>query len=169
MDSVGPEVAVACRDVGIIGHQLYVSHRGEVLVDSASGVDGLGHQLVPQSVLPLFCAMKPILALRVVDSLASDVDTAVVGDLASMPAPIGRIKVADLMSHSAGLPRPSGRQMLLSPSDRRLEQIAYFMKSIPPDEYWSAYSEAAAWYILRECLTSITGDRHDASIASDEC
>lgn len=124
MDSVGPEVAVACRDVGITGHQLYVSHQVEVLVDSATGVDGFGHQLAPQSVLPLFCAMKPILALRVAESLASDVDTAVVGDLVSVPAPIGRIKVADLMSHSAGLPRPSGRQMLLSPSDRRLEQIA---------------------------------------------
>ena len=144
------------------GAQVTVRHRGEVVLDTALGDAGVGHEVTPETVFRVYCTIKPITAVAVVamvDRGELDLEEPVVDRLPNLKGLPRDVRVVDLLDHTAGLHRIAAVRMeLLSPSKRRdvLERAA-------PPAGWkvgrdAGYSEYAAWHLLGWMIEDIAGE-----------
>jgi CubicO group peptidase (beta-lactamase class C family) len=144
------------------GAQVTVRHRGEVVLDTALGDAGVGHEVTPETVFRVYCTIKPVTAVAVVgmvDRGELDLEEPVVDRLPNLNGLPPDVRVVDLLDHTAGLHRIAAVRMeLLSPSKRRdvLERAA-------PPAGWkvgrdAGYSEYAAWHLLGWMIEDIAGE-----------
>ena len=144
------------------GAQVTVRHRGEVVLDTALGDAGVGHEVTPETVFRVYCTIKPVTAVAVVglvDRGELDLEQPVVDRLPNLKGLPPEVRVVDLLDHTAGLHRIAAVRMeMLSPSKRRdvLERAA-------PPAGWkvgrdAGYSEYAAWHLLGWMIEDITGE-----------
>jgi CubicO group peptidase (beta-lactamase class C family) len=142
------------------GSQLVVRQGGEVLLDWAGGVDGLGRPVTPDNLFAIYCAGKPVLALGIATQIEADevslndrLRHLLPGDV---PEPIADLTVAHLLTHTAGLHHLSAFEYLLQSRPRR-EAAALAAK---PPMGWvpgrqAGYAEAAAWHLLAMVLEEL--------------
>ena len=134
------------------GAQLYVECGGTEVVDTAWG-DGAGRTIHRDSVHSAFCATKPLMGLAV--GLAADagllgLDDRVIDHVPrSWAAP--SVTVREVLSHRAGLRRPSAAGWRMTHPDGR----AALLPSPPVPT--PVYSEISGWLLLAEALRAVTG------------
>jgi CubicO group peptidase (beta-lactamase class C family) len=144
------------------GAQVCVRHRGEVVLDTALGDAGVGHDVTPETVFRVYCTIKPVTAVAVVGLLDRgelDLEASVAGLLPQLQGLPTEVRVVDLLDHTAGLHRMAAVRMeMLSPAKQRevLERAA-------PPPGWrvgrdAGYSEYAAWHLLKWIVEDITGE-----------
>ncbi|MGH8542328.1 MAG: serine hydrolase domain-containing protein [Gammaproteobacteria bacterium] len=110
------------------------------------------------TLMPLACAVKPVLALAVA-TLVEDRSLALSARLGALlpefrDSPIGGVTVEQLLSHSVGLqrePRVAGTSTVQSV----LGEIAQWTDDVPANVP-PTYSEALNWYILAGVVAAIT-------------
>jgi CubicO group peptidase (beta-lactamase class C family) len=144
------------------GAQVYVSCRGEVLMDAAFGCDGLGRPMTTETLSAVYCTIKPMIAVVVLlaeqdGALHRDMALGEVLELDANPA-IASVRLRDLLTHRAGLHTvPSLLAGFSPPAARHL----LAMNARPP-EGWNrdadaAYSEWLGFYLLALALRQCTG------------
>jgi CubicO group peptidase (beta-lactamase class C family) len=144
------------------GTQIYVSYRGETVLDAAFGHDGLGRPMGTDTLSAVYCTIKPMISVLV---LLAEQDGAlrremVLGELLEIdgnPA-LAEVRLEDLLTHRAGLHTiPSLLGGFTPPAARH--ELA--MTAHPPDgwnrETDAAYSEWLGYYLIAQVLRRRTG------------
>src|SRR2546423_9384623 len=149
------EAGVLCS-----GAQIYVSVDGRVQIDEAYGDARPGRPMQPTTVLPLYCATKPIVALAVDQLVAGgicDLDRPLgPGLLPQAPADVQATTVRQVLSHQAGLPvfeRPPW-WALIDDETRRTTLLSASQRLRPGS---TAYSAFVAWNLLDEAARTSVG------------
>jgi CubicO group peptidase (beta-lactamase class C family) len=139
------------------GIQLYLEHRGEVLISDAWG-DCAGLPIEIDSVHPAYCATKPLLALVVghlIDRSAID-GTTVLSELDRELSWVGpHVTVAQILSHQAGMREPNAALWRMTPPTNRHELLTAFGI---PDGATATYSEFAGWLALGKACEAAVGE-----------
>lgn len=137
------------------GYQIYVEHRGHVLTDVASGIDGRGRPVRPDTLFALYCAGKPLIAAAIAllvqerELSWADRISDVVPELRGTPS--GFARVADLLNHSAEIPYISANDAVFGSSDQ-IERAVRRVELIPLERSRRAYSRYTGWHILGTVL-----------------
>lgn len=143
--------------------QVYVSVGGQVLLDFGAGVDGACSPVGADSLFVVYCAAKPVLAVAIgclleAGELSLDDRIGDVLDTDGVPAELVPITVAQLLSHTAGLHDLRAHEVAAMPP--RLHRS--IVRGMRPPVGWArgrsvAYSEAASWQLLGECVEAVSG------------
>jgi CubicO group peptidase (beta-lactamase class C family) len=145
------------------GGQVYASVEGDVVVDVALGVDGLGEPVDRSTLFAVYCAGKPVVALAV-GCLVDDGELSF-GDLVGhvvdgpLPAELASLQISFLLDHTAGLHGLSAAEYMATPAQHHDELVASVRQ--PPG--WGvggdvAYSEVAAWHVLGQVIEALAGE-----------
>jgi CubicO group peptidase (beta-lactamase class C family) len=134
------------RQVFCTGAQLYVEGPGGLSVNEAFG-ECAGRPVRVDSLHSAFCLTKPLLPLAIAwlvdDGLVSFDDE--VGQHADLrPVCEARTTLRQLLSHGAGLGRPTASEWRMTAVDARMDLLA----SYPTSADKHAYSELAAGFVL---------------------
>jgi CubicO group peptidase (beta-lactamase class C family) len=149
-------------DIGdLVGYQLHVIHRGEVVVDACHGIDGLDRPLAPDSLFAVYCATKPVAAVVAAELAAEGVlsfDDRLCDHLGHASETFEHVHLRHLLAHSAGLHGYRAQDYLMLPPDAR--RLAALHSRPHPD--WpigerSAYGEYVPWFLLGLVLERVTG------------
>jgi len=149
-----------------LGAQLYVSKRGEVLIDTAFGQAREGVAMTPDSLTLWFSAGKPLTAAAIaqlVERGALGWNTRVAELLPAFAAG-GKetITVQHILTHTAGLHAADDIELLSWPDTiERISATPLPAGWIPGER--AAYSSRAGWFILGEIIRLVTGhpvERH---------
>lgn len=161
-EAVG-RVAALVRDGTLcVGAQLVVYREGHLVADVAIGQDGLGRGITLDTLFALYCTAKPLTTLGVAQLVASgalDLD-APVGQVldGGCGEGLARVRVRDLLNHSAGLHHLTAQLAVFTPPRMR---GALVMGEGPPPGWRvgvdAAYSEFGAWHVLGAVVESVTG------------
>lgn len=143
------------------GVQACVSLGDEVVMDVVLGDDGLGRLVAPQTLFRVYCSIKPVAAVAVgllVDEGIVDLDAPLEAMFGSYVALRGGTTLRHVMSHTAGLQRPDGVTIELTPPARRQALI----EREPRPDGWvlgrdAAYSEHVAWHVVGRVIEQATG------------
>lgn len=117
------------------------------------GEDALGRPFTPQTLHPMYCCAKTVLAIVAANLVAGkdlSVDD-VVGDLIQAPSPHASMTISELLSHRSGIIRPGMTETVIYPPRERLP-AALGNKPITLGNDETAYSEAAASIVVAACL-----------------
>lgn len=136
-----------------LGAQVALYEAGELLVNSALGVAGAGQPMTVQTLLPSWCASKPLLALCI-HVLAERGELSLDEPISAQTAAGSCLSVIeatprDLLNHAGGMVRPRALDAYLTPLHERLDLVL----NGRTDEV--GYSEYAAWRLLDELVTEI--------------
>lgn len=144
------------------GAQVSIRVAGEEVYAYVGGDDGRGQPVAHDSVFRVYCTTKPIAALAVaalVDDGVLDLDEPLVDRLPEVRALTGTVTLRHVLSHAAGLHRPSAVEVELVPPDRR---PAFFAAVERPARFAVgsevAYSERFAWHVVGLVLEQATGE-----------
>lgn len=147
---------------GLSGVQIDVRVRGEQVFSLAMGSAGT-RPVTDVTVFRGYCALKPVTAVaiaKLVDAELLDLDQ----PLSSL-LPTVRVLAEDpitlrhVMTHTAGLHVPSGRDVELVPPEMRRE----LFEQAPGVKPWrighdAGYSEAFGWHLLGRVIEVVTGE-----------
>lgn len=154
-----------------LGMQLYVSLKGEVVVDFAIGQNRRNETLTPQVLCPWLSSGKPVTAVAVMQFV--EAGRIRLGDqVASYIPEFGvqgksGITIANLLTHTAGLrPIPSGWP------HRDWKEIITKISESPLRRNWvsgesAAYDPALSWFLLGEILRRIDGRTVDQIVREE--
>lgn len=141
--------------------QLSVAVRGESVLESAFGYDGVGRLVEADSLFSIYCAAKPLLALllalledRGILPLATTVDSVIPG----VKPRVGRLTCIDILSQAACLIQPRGVEGILACA--MLKEALASTFDVGPgssNPACTGYSEFAGWYLLSEIVRRVTG------------
>jgi len=145
----------------LFGYQLHVVHRGEVLVDTASGTDAFDRPIERDSLFAVYCATKPVAAIVTAAIVAQGLlafDAPVRQFVPETDASFDRVRIHHLLTHTAGLHGYRAADYLLLPPD--LRRFAATRSRPHPD--WpigtrTAYGEFVAWFLLCLAVESAAG------------
>jgi CubicO group peptidase (beta-lactamase class C family) len=144
------------------GAQLYISLRGQTMVDAAVGIDGTGSPVTTETLFSVYCAAKPVTTLgiaRLVDRGACGLDD----DLGSLlPGQacdeLHRVRLREVLNHTAGLHRQMVVTMGFLGPQRRGEAV---LRTPPPLEWRQGvdggYSEYGGWHLLGLVIEAVSG------------
>ena len=144
-----------------LGAQLFVSLRGETLVEAAIGEARPHVPLTPQHLLLWLSATKPLTAVAIAqqwergrlgldDSVAQHVpEFAVHGK--------ERITIRHLLTHTGGI-----RMVDLGGPERRWDEVIALIAARRPEPNWipgqkAGYHEASSWFLLAEIVRRLDG------------
>jgi CubicO group peptidase (beta-lactamase class C family) len=144
------------------GAQVCVSRKGQVLLDSSVGDDGLGRTLHSDTIFRVYCTIKPVTALAVallVEAGGLDLDRPLSEYLGPTAVSSPRVTARHLLNHTAGLHPLTGVAAEMMSATERRSAIAAIQS--PPG--WrigidAGYSEYAGWMLLGELMQRITGE-----------
>ena len=148
------------------GVQATISVRGEVILDLTAGDDGLGRPMAPDTLLRIYCTIKPVTAVAVgllLDAGRLDLDAPIDDVLSGYDALAGGASLRQVMTHTAGLQSPDGQTIELTPPDRRRTMLQHQKRPTG----WqlgrdAAYSEHFGWHVVGRLIEEVTGeDLHD--------
>lgn len=130
--------------------------------DVARGYAFEGDPLLASHLHPIYCLGKPVLANAVWHLFADgfiDLDTTV-REAAGQAHPWveGATTVVDLLTHNAGLHRPTAMEWRMNPPAARVNMVPPGSKRAP------AYSEIIAGLVLEDILIAVTGHEPAAFI-----
>lgn len=144
------------------GGQLYVSVGGDVALDLALGVDGLGELVDTGSLFSVYCAAKPVFVtalgclfddgeLSLDDQLGHVVDE-------SLPDELSSLVVGDLLNHTAGV-HELDTYVFLASSEVAQRQL---VRSDVPPPGWRVgrdvgYIQITGWELLGRAVQDLTG------------
>jgi len=143
------------------GAQLAVEIGGERVLDAAIGDNGMSEAMSSGHVFRVYCTIKPITAIaiaRLVDEALVGLDEPLERRLPDLPVLTGGVTLRHVLTHTAGLHRPTGIEMeILTPAKRRGAVGAAVR---PPG--WrlgvdAAYSEYAGWHVLGWLIETVSG------------
>ena len=154
-----------------LGAQIYVSLRGEMVMDFACGEGRAGVRMRTDSVVQWFSAGKPLTALAVAQLFEKG--------LVRIDAPVsdyvpefGRngkeaITVEHLLTHTGGFRKADGL-----PGDLSWDEMIRSICDAPMEENWVAgeragYSTTAAWYVLGEMIRRVSGVEVDRYVRAE--
>lgn len=144
------------------GVQAWVSIGGETVLDVAMGDDGLGRPVSPNTLFRVYCTIKPVTALAVAllaDAGIVDLDDPLAARLPSVAGVRGGVTARHVLTHTAGLHRPSGVTVEMIPPERRAE---VFDRQERPSGWRvghdAGYSEFGGWHLLGRLLEIFTGE-----------
>jgi len=156
-------------DLGVFfcGAQAYVSLAGQVLADVAVGIARPGVPMRPDTIMPLYCTVKPVLPIAMgllVDQGRLDFD-AELGDVVNelrANAALATMTFRSLLSHTAGLVDPPAAAVFLASNDVRRRVL----RKVAPRPNWDprtmlGYSEWPAWNLLGIAVEHVTGEGAD--------
>jgi len=153
------------------GAQLYVSLRGEVVVDFACGEARAGVAMRTDSVVQWFSSGKPLTALAVAQLFEKGLVRidAPVSDYVREFGKNGKeaITVEHLLTHTAGFRKADGL-----PGDLSWDEMIARICDAPLEENWvpgerAGYSTTAAWYLLGEIIRRVSGSEVDRYVRSE--
>ena len=140
-----------------LGAQVYVSLRGDVVVDDGVGLARDDLALTRDTLMPWYSATKPLLAVSIaqlVEQGRVDYDDFVVDFVPELgPGKKERITLRHLLTHTSGLPQLDFSAET-QPWDTIVHRIARAELVAPPGER-AAYSTQAGWYLLAEVLRRV--------------
>lgn len=144
------------------GVQAYVSIGGETVLDVATGDDGLGREVGCDTLFRVYCTIKPVTALalgHLVDAGVLDLDAPLDRHLPAVAGLRSGVTARHVLTHSAGLHRPSGVTVELMAPERRAGAIDRQERP----SWWRlgvdvGYSEYAGWYLLGRLIEELTGE-----------
>jgi CubicO group peptidase (beta-lactamase class C family) len=143
------------------GAQLCVMVGDEPVFEFARGEAGTGQPMTCDTVMKVYCAIKPVTAVAVarhIDSGALDLDEPAGALLPTVAALRDRsVTVRHLLNHTAGLHEPCAVHMELLPSHKRRA----FVDTMQRAHGWrvghdAGYAEFAAWHLLGRILEVVT-------------
>lgn len=153
------------------GMQVYVSLRGEVIVDFATGQNAPNQTLIPQMLCAWLSSGKPLTAVAVmqfIERQSLDLDDRV-GHWIPEFATKGKQKVTirHLLTHTAGL-----RPITTGWPHRSWKEIIEKICAVRLRRDWvagqqAAYDPALSWFILGEILRRIDGRTIDQIVRQD--
>jgi CubicO group peptidase (beta-lactamase class C family) len=143
------------------GAQIAIEVGGECVLDAVIGDNGLGEPMSSVHLFRVYCTIKPIAALavgRLLDEGLVDLDEPLAERLADLTVLADGVTLRHVLTHTAGLQRPTGVEMELMVPARRRGAVA--AASRPPG--WrlgidAAYSEYAGWHVLGWLIEDVTG------------
>lgn len=147
------------------GWQLYVRRGSEPLASLASGWARADVRMSIDTVLPVFCCIKPLVTAALLSVLAEhdvSVETplaTVVDDFARPGSTKARINFRHLLSHSAGLIPDPAYPLLEAPREDVWRAIAAFElpDGVLPGRL-AYYGVLSAWFTVAEALERLTGE-----------
>lgn len=123
----------------------------EAAVDLNAGSDALGNEVTAETVVPLFCLAKPLVAAAVHDAVqAGELSFEdCLGDLIDVHESLRRATVLELLEHRSGIIGPRGIEAgLLGRAERRL----LLAQEPEPVSHPTHYSEVLGFEALGWCL-----------------
>jgi CubicO group peptidase (beta-lactamase class C family) len=154
------EKAIAAGDVAR-GAQVCAKVEGETVLEIARGAAGDGNPMRGDTIVKVYCAIKPVTAVAVaahVDSGRLSLDEPA-GKLLPAVAALtdGAITVRHLLNHTAGLHEPYAVHMELLPSHKR----DAFVDAMRLPDGWrigrdAGYSEFVGWHLLGRLLEAVS-------------
>jgi CubicO group peptidase (beta-lactamase class C family) len=150
------------------GAQLYVSRRGESLIDFACGEGRPGVSMGTDSIVQWFSSGKPITAIALARLYEKG--------LVQLPAAVSEylpefgvggkegITIEHLLTHTSGI-----RVADKIPADLPWEETIRKICSTPLEENWTpgeraGYSTTAAWFVLAEIVQRVVGEPLDEHV-----
>jgi CubicO group peptidase (beta-lactamase class C family) len=148
------ELVTTVTDTGIAtGVQLFGATSNQV-VDLAFGADHRGEPMQPDQLYGTYCLTKPLVPLGL--ALLEEADTirfdANIGSLLPQCAIDARLTIRDLLTHRAGLMRPTKIECQIW-SDDVVEREMLGVTGAPGV---AEYSDYAAWWFLVRVLEAVT-------------
>lgn len=143
------------------GAQVYVSVRGDGLVDAALGEAAAGKAMTPQTLNLWRSSGKPMTAaalLRVFEELGLKVTDSVQSHLPDFASP--HVRVCDLLTHTSGLPN----EQLAWPTASWGDIVHAVCRLQPDPNVRAAYSYTATWFLLGEILRLRAGSNQYAEL-----
>jgi CubicO group peptidase (beta-lactamase class C family) len=154
-----------------LGAQVYVSIHAAVLADDATGEARRDAPLTPDTLMPWYSAVKPLLAVciaQLVEESRLDYDDYVVDFVPELgPGDKERMTLRHLLTHLSGLPQLDFYGESL-PWDAIVHRICRADLLAPPGER-AAYNTEAAWYLLAEVLRRVDGRPYDRYLREMLC
>ena len=147
------------------GVQVYVSVGGEVVLNAGFGEAGPGRPLDEAAIMLWRSAGKPVTAaaiLSLVEQAALRLDSTVRDCLPQAGGDVGSITIAELLTHTSGLPLLDTGWPALSWEDT-LQRI---LTAGPRDRAVAAYQPQSTWFMLGEILRRHT-DPADTSASAN--
>lgn len=144
------------------GAQLAIQVGDGPVFTRSFGDDGRGQPVGDDTVFRVYCTIKPVTAIavaRLVDAGDLDLDEPLAGLVPDIRAVAeGTVTLRDVLSHAAGLHRPTGVEIELVPPDRR---EAHFASQVRDPRFRVgvdvAYSERFAWHVVGRVLERSSG------------
>lgn len=158
-----------CRDDVGTGGQLVIFSKGHLAADVAVGVDGLSRAVDSDSLMPVYCATKPLLAAAVT-ALAHDgrldLEAALSAFLPEVRGTsLGRVSLRSLLAHRAGpWEFTAHRARMLAPSGR-FDGLLHYDSDGPHTD--AVYSEIGAWLLLSRVVELETGNPWEEAVRQD--
>ena len=145
------------------GAQIAVVRDGELVLDAAFGDDGTGRPMAPDTVLRVYCSIKPVTAMAIghlLDDGTLELDQPLV-ELLPGPKALadGRVTLRHVLNHTAGLHRPMAIEIeIVAPPKRIAHADAIGLPAAWPVGRQAAYSEYYGWSVLGRLIEATTGD-----------
>ncbi|KAA0236250.1 MAG: hypothetical protein JJLCMIEE_00001 [Acidimicrobiales bacterium] len=145
------------------GVQWWVSHAGRVLTAGAAGVGFPGRDLGVDALFPLFCATRPVMSVamaKLVEDYDIDIEAPLRNWLSHPVLEHYEIRLADVLSHTAGLSAPDALTAVLTPPALRSGLVA----GLAPSAGWdssklSDYSEWTSGVLCELLIGELTEQR----------